>query len=970
MLTSAAAQQLTCSRSRSQAHGVPHLHFLRPTILQSRLEFVSVRFAFSLSTFKKAHHFPVGGQSRGSGLFSRCLKRRSNTTFTGSNDGSPANSDPFAKSDEDWEETRTKLNAFLQVTDAEANSVLHEAARKFQLAMEQQGFLSKYGWLAKSWLGVDQLSWIKPLAYQAAVHALLEAVLEIASRGEGRDRDVHIFVQRSMSRQLTPLKESINEQFSARSPSAEKWFWSEQHPIAVASFVDILERDSRFTAVTSTGWEGASVCPSKATDVSLITLAIGNTAAILKLGAAKLSCPPFFSTLTEEIGRLMSMLVEFLPIDQVYNFTSGVGLRDEFLDYFGQQAASYRDEGEMGGEEVVFWVDLVQQLLRGAIIRERIRTKLTSYDSIEVLERDLAVFGFFAYLGRRTWNFLSARKIVDSDEQLASMLRYLIGGSILFYPQLASLNTYQLFIEVACEEMEWMPLYPASPSRLDHGGHVLNDKVNENFKLMNSEAIIDALDNCSRWISDFMKYSTWVQQPAGSRAGTFLLNSQTRLNECLRAHRIVNQMTSNKCSKDAEDVECSIASSKLAYQQGGTDAGQGNKGIDEVQNVRKLRWFGLDGERKGPGSSENGGVQKMQQLNLFDKELQRVDEALSRLECLLLEPEMGLGKEHLTAACTNLEKIRQLKKDVESLEASLQEKAASMIPAQDNVLIQQQRSQKSSQERSYHDVQEEPDGQWSRPRKNIGGNWAEGITRFLSFLATKHSGSAKGGVINTSEDEAFDQAAAVALQEASTVSKEIQRFEILRQELMDLESRIQKSALEHSKEAEILGQINGGDTGCLSSSRSKESSNVVTTKRDIFSESLVKIKDMSSDVWRGTQLLTTDIAAATVLLKRSASGEELTEREKKVIKRTMLDLASVIPIGLLMLLPVTAVGHAAILAAIQRYVPSLIPSAYARERLELMQQLEQVREMETADVNEENALFSPLAIDRSAKTSD
>uniref|UniRef100_A0A2C9VCY4 Uncharacterized protein n=1 Tax=Manihot esculenta TaxID=3983 RepID=A0A2C9VCY4_MANES len=58
--------------------------------------------------------------------------------------------------------------------------------------------------------------------------------------------------------------------------------------------------------------------------------------------------------------------------------------------------------------------------------------------------------------------------------------------------------------------------------------------------------------------------------------------------------------------------------------------------------------------------------------------------------------------------------------------------------------------------------------------------------------------------------------------------------------------------------------------------------------------------------------------------------------------------------GTFYLLQVTAVGHAAMLAAIQRYVPALIPSTYGPERLELLRQLEKVREMETseADANE------------------
>jgi hypothetical protein len=41
-----------------------------------------------------------------------------------------------------------------------------------------------------------------------------------------------------------------------------------------------------------------------------------------------------------------------------------------------------------------------------------------------------------------------------------------------------------------------------------------------------------------------------------------------------------------------------------------------------------------------------------------------------------------------------------------------------------------------------------------------------------------------------------------------------------------------------------------------------------------------------------------------VLLRRAILGQELTDREQKMLRRTLTDLASVIPIGFLMLLPV------------------------------------------------------------------
>jgi LETM1-like protein len=62
-------------------------------------------------------------------------------------------------------------------------------------------------------------------------------------------------------------------------------------------------------------------------------------------------------------------------------------------------------------------------------------------------------------------------------------------------------------------------------------------------------------------------------------------------------------------------------------------------------------------------------------------------------------------------------------------------------------------------------------------------------------------------------------------------------------------------------------------------------------------------------VWQGTQLLAVDVAAATELLRRSVTGDELTEKEKKALQRTLTDLASVIPIGILMLLPVSCIFY-------------------------------------------------------------
>ena len=122
------------------------------------------------------------------------------------------------------------------------------------------------------------------------------------------------------------------------------------------------------------------------------------------------------------------------------------------------------------------------------------KTILVGY--LQVLERDLAIFGFFIALGRRTQSYLDANNTDMLDESLESFLRYaswlcfllmdwtcttkhvtylmnlfifcflrnmillcryLVGGSVLFYPQLASVSTYQIFVEVSFIYAELLP---------------------------------------------------------------------------------------------------------------------------------------------------------------------------------------------------------------------------------------------------------------------------------------------------------------------------------------------------------------------------------------------------------------------------------------------------------------------------------------------------------------------------------
>ncbi|PQQ20142.1 uncharacterized protein Pyn_05132 [Prunus yedoensis var. nudiflora] len=758
-------------------------------------------------------------------------------------DGVTVNGIPQASTSRDVEAVKVKLNQSLNGEDSSDGLVqfLHEAARVFELAIKEQGSFSKLSWFSTAWLSVDKNAWVKALCYQASVYSLLQAASEIASRGDGRDRDINVFVQRSLLRQSASLESLIRDQLSAKQPEAYEWFFSEQVPLVVTSFVNYFEGDSRFTAATIASRKGTLLESSNTSDISLLMLALTCNAAITKLGQAKVSCPQFFSTIPDITGRLMDMLVDFIPIRQAYLSVKDIGLRREFLVHFGPRAAACRVKNDRGSEEVVFWVDLVQMQLQRAIDRERIWSRLTTSESIEVLERDLAIFGFFIALGRSSQSFLSANGFDVLDETLGGFVRFLIGGSILYYPQLSSISSYQLYVEVVCEELDWLSFYPGNSGapKQSHGHKSKWEGP------PNAEAIPQVLEVCLHWMQSFIKYSKWLESPSNVKAARFLSRGHNKLVEYMEERGLLK----NEKMKSYSD--------------------------NTVERIRS-------GTRP-PTEKE---------LDSFDKALESV-EKLTKAASL---------KEEGNRSRSSINKQQQF------LKGKNRKNGNTMI-----------------------------DG-GNRASSNSRGLWS-------SFMRPPTRKSNPELIVEESDNESVEQTAS-NIDFEDPESTKIQRFELLRTELIELEKRVQRSADQSENEEDILP---ADDSSKYEDDIGAAQLVQVQKKENIIEKSFDKLKEASTDVWQGTQLLAIDTAAATGLLRRVLIGDELTEKEKKILRRTLTDLASVVPIGVLMLLPVTAVGHAAMLAAIQRYVPALIPSTYGPERLDLLRQVEKLKEMESSE---------------------
>ncbi|CAN7004847.1 unnamed protein product [Brassica rapa subsp. trilocularis] len=799
-----------------------------------------------------------------------------------SDDGVAVNGTPQPRASDDVEEMRAKLTGSLQdeYNCDELIQSLHDAARSFELALKKKISSSKLPWFSAAWLGVDRNAWVKTFSYQASVYSLLQAANDVSSRGNNRDNDLNVFVQRSLSRLAAPLDSMMRDKLSSSHPEANEWFWSDQVPPAVTSFVSCFEGDQRFVAATSAYAKGKSSAASNETEVSLLMLVLNCIAAVTKLGPTKLSCPPFFSLIPDTTGRLMDKFVDFVPLPQAYHSMKSLGLRREFLVHFGPRAAACRVKSDCPTDEVVFWVDLIQNQLLRAIDREKIWSRLTTSESIEVLERDLAIFGFFIALGRSTQSFLAANGFDALENPMEDLVRHFIGGSLLQYPQLSAISSYQLYVEVVCEELEWLPFYPNkkdSQAAKQAHGHKSRPEGPPNY-----DALPQILNVCSYWLQSFIKYSKWPENPSNVKAAKFLSTGHKKLIQCKEE----------------------LGISSLAV----TEAG--------FVDMNAL---------------------STEESSSFDKALESVDEALVRLESLLQQlhaSSSSSGKEQIKAACSDLEKIRKLKKEAEFLEASFRAKAAS---------LQEGGGDSNSQVSS----EEQKQNLKGKDTKNSISSVDQGRSRSRGFWGFFERPPRKKPAPKVDE---YTERSRENVDSVDSESSEIYRFELLRNELIELEKRVQGSTDESVEEE---GKTSGDPTPKSSSSMKGAELVQSSKKESVIEKTLDQIKETSTDVWQGTQLLAFDSAAAMELLRRSVIGDELTEKEKKALRRTITDLASVVPIGVLMLLPVTAVGHAAMLAAIQRYVPGLIPSTYGSERLNLLRQLEKVKQMQNETEPEE-----------------
>jgi len=88
---------------------------------------------------------------------------------------------------------------------------------------------------------------------------------------------------------------------------------------------------------------------------------------------------------------------------------------------------------------------------------------------------------------------------------------------------------------------------------------------------------------------------------------------------------------------------------------------------------------------------------------------------------------------------------------------------------------------------------------------------------------------------------------------------------------------------------------------------------------------------------RGVELFWNDIVfSASLISKASLQGYTLKPREVRTLRRTFKDILTFIPVVIILIIPLSPIGHVLVFGAIQRFFPDFFPSCFTERRQNLL----------------------------------
>lgn len=93
----------------------------------------------------------------------------------------------------------------------------------------------------------------------------------------------------------------------------------------------------------------------------------------------------------------------------------------------------------------------------------------------------------------------------------------------------------------------------------------------------------------------------------------------------------------------------------------------------------------------------------------------------------------------------------------------------------------------------------------------------------------------------------------------------------------------------------------------------------------------------------GTKVLGSDWAYTFKLFLKALGGKTLKPREVNIVKRTFKDIFTLVPAAIILIIPLSPIGHVLVFGFIQKFFPEFMPSPYTEERVNLDKLQKEVR---------------------------
>ena len=110
-----------------------------------------------------------------------------------------------------------------------------------------------------------------------------------------------------------------------------------------------------------------------------------------------------------------------------------------------------------------------------------------------------------------------------------------------------------------------------------------------------------------------------------------------------------------------------------------------------------------------------------------------------------------------------------------------------------------------------------------------------------------------------------------------------------------------------------------------------------TRTRESVSVNLKKAGEGLSFYSRGVQLFASDVQLLVNMIGRAAiQGYTLRAREVKLLRRIGKDMLTVVPFIIILIIPLSPLGHVLVFSFIQRFFPDFFPSQFTESRQNIM----------------------------------